>query len=261
MFTSPGEIAFRIFNFPVHWYGIVMAIAILTGLFVIFSIQKKYYSHIPKDFTLDLSFYLIISGIIGARLYYVLLDYGYYVNHPKEILALWHGGLSIHGCIIAAIAVCWIYIKKHNYNFLEIADLYVFGLIIGQAIGRWGNFFNSEAFGGPTNLPWKLYIPISNRPVELSSYEYFHPTFLYESLINLFIFFILFFIFRKVAKGKNGLVFFSYLILYSIGRLFVEGIRIDSILDIGVFPVAQVVSIIFIVSGAIGVFCIYKNDK
>ena len=261
MFTSPGEIAFRVLNYPIHWYGIIMALSNLVGLSTIVAIQKKYYQNISKEFILDLSFYLIIAGILGARLYYVVLDYPYYSVHPKEILALWNGGLSIHGCILLATLVCWIYVKIKKQNFLEVVDLYSYGLILGQAVGRWGNFFNSEAFGSPTNLPWKLYIPLIDRPIELSSFQYFHPTFLYESLINILIFLILFFFVRKISTGKKGIVFCSYLILYSTGRLFIEGIRIDSILDIGTIPIAQIISIILIITGAIGIILINKKQQ
>lgn len=261
MFASPGEIAFSLFGYQVHWYGIIMAIAIIIGLYVISRIRKIYYIDIPQDFVLDLSFYLIIAGILGARLYYVLLDFKYYIKNPIEIFEVWHGGLSIHGTIIAAIVVGAIYIKKNKQKFLRIADLFIYGLIMGQSIGRWGNFFNSEAFGMPTNLPWKLFIAVSKRPLEFYNISYFHPTFLYESLANLIIFLILFFIVRKLAKGKDGIVFFSYLIMYSVARFFIESLRIDSILNIKSVPIAQLVSIIFIITGFIGILIIINKNK
>lgn len=261
MFTSPGEIAFSLYNYPVHWYGIIMAFSIITGLFVVSLIRKSYYPNISQDFILDLSFYLIIGGILGARLYYVLLDFQYYIKHPLEILEVWHGGLSIHGAIIGAIIIGAIYIKKNKHNFFEIADLYTYGLVIGQAIGRWGNFFNSEAFGLPTNLPWKLFIPINRRPLEFYDINYFHPTFLYESIINLIVFFILFCGIRKFSKNIKGIVFFSYLILYSIVRFFIESLRIDSVLNIKGIPIAQLVSIIFIIIGTAGIFIAKKQTK
>lgn len=253
MFTSPGEIAFSLFNYPVHWYGIIMALSIIIGLYVVSIIRKHYYSSISEDLILDLSFYLIIGGILGARLYYVLLDIRYYITHPLEILAVWHGGLSIHGAILGAVIVGAIYIKRNNQNFLEIADLFTYGLIIGQAIGRWGNFFNSEAFGIPTNLPWKLFIPISRRPLEFYNINYFHPTFLYESLLNLIIFIILFCGIRKFSKNKKGIIFFSYLILYSTVRFFIESLRIDSVLNIKSIPIAQLMSVILIITGITGI--------
>lgn len=261
MFTSPGEIAFSLFDYQLHWYGVVMAFAMIIGLLVVSLIRKYYYPNISKDFILDLSFYLIVSGILGARVYYVLLDFSYYLKHPIEIFAVWHGGLSIHGAIIGAILAGAIYIKKNNYKFLEVADLFTYGLVVGQVIGRWGNFFNSEAFGLPTNLPWKLYIPISHRPLEFYNINYFHPTFLYESFLNLIIFLILFCVIRKFVKNIKGIIFFSYLILYSIARFLVESLRIDSVLNISGIPVAQLVSVLFILVGVVGIFIVSKKNK
>ena len=136
--------------------------------------------------------------------------------------------------------------------FLRYADLFSFGLVTGQIIGRWGNFFNSEAFGLPTNLPWKLYIPIFSRPIEYKMKEFFHPTFLYESLLNIIVFIILFILLTKLKNRKNGIIFFSYLILYSIVRLIVETIRIDSVLNFGILHIAHITSIVFIIISILG---------
>lgn len=263
MFKSPGEIAFSIFNYNIHWYGIIIAFAITIGLLVIFLIKSKYYKHISNDMVVDLAFYLVVFGIIGARLYYVLMDFAYYSRHPLETLQIWNGGLSIHGCIIAAVIACIIYCKKNNYNFFELADLFTYGLVVGQVIGRWGNFFNSEAFGKPTNLSWKLFIPLQDRPLEYIKYDFFHPTFLYESLLNLLIFIILFFVIRIIVKDKQGMIFFSYLILYSIVRFFIESIRIDSVLNIGIVPIAQIMSILLLIIGLCGIcyICRITSDK
>ncbi len=262
MFTSPGEIIFSLKDYGIHWYGLIMAVSILTALFVIVIIKKKYYEHLTQDLILDLAFYLIISGIIGARLYYVILDLKYYIQFPLEIFQIWNGGLSIHGAIIGAVIAGIIYTKKNNLKFLELADLFTYGLVTGQVIGRWGNFFNSEAFGIPTNLPWKLFIPIEKRPLEFINFEYFHPTFLYESILNLIIFLVLFFVIRKLAKAHTGIVFFSYLMSYSIVRFFVESLRIDSVLNIKGIPIAQIVSVIvFLISLFSIVFLMKKQDN
>lgn len=259
MFSSLGEIVFSFLNYNVHWYGIIMGLAIAIGLFVILAIKSKYYKHISTDAILDLYFYLIISGIVGARLYYVLADGRYYYQHPLEIFQIWNGGLSIHGALLGAIIIGFIYCKKHDYKFLEFADLVTYGLVIGQSIGRWGNFFNSEAFGLPTNLPWKLFIPAAKRPLEFLNYEFFHPTFLYESVLNLLIFIILFCVIRKIAPNKNGIIFFCYLILYSFVRFFIESIRIDSVLDVYGVPIAQVVCVLLFITGVAGVCFIFKK--
>ncbi len=260
MFKSPGHIAFSIFSLDVHWYGIIMSLSILIGLMIIFLIKKKYFKEITTDTICDLSFYLIIFGLFSARLYYVVLDLPYFLRHPSEILAIWNGGIAIQGAIIGGILAGYIYIKEHKLNFLKTADLFSFGLISGQILGRWGNFFNSEAFGLPTNLPWKLYIPHTLRPLEYKMYEYFHPAFLYESILNIFVLVVMLLLLNKLGENrKNGIIFFSYLVLYSIVRMIVETIRIDSVLNIGVFHVAHIASTILLIVGIIGLYKISRN--
>lgn len=261
VFTSPGEIAFQIFNYQVRWYGVFMFLAIICGVLVMLKIAKKFYKEYNEDFLYDLAFILIILGIIGARLYYVLLDFRYYLKFPVEIFAIWQGGLSIHGAIIGALIGGGLFIKKKGYNFLTTADLCTFGLVTGQIIGRWGNFFNSEAFGLPCNLPWKLYIPLESRPINYLLYEYFHPTFLYESLGSLMILIILLTLRYKSTKITSGTIFFLYLILYSFIRILTETIRIDSVLSFGNLHIAHIVSALLLLTGIIGMFVINKDNK
>ena len=253
MFKSPGNIAFSFANLDICWYGIIMSFSILVGIIVIFFVAKKYFKDVNFDTICDISFLLIVFGIIFARLYYVILDYKYFLKYPLEIPAVWNGGIAIQGAIIGGILIGYCYVRDNNLNFLRLADLFTFGLVSGQIIGRWGNFFNSEAFGLPTMLPWKLYIPFNYRPLEYREFEFFHPAFLYESLLNLMVLCILFYIIRKSGDNrKNGVIFFSYLILYSIVRLFVETIRIDSVLNISVFHIAHIASLIFLCAGVFG---------
>lgn len=260
MFKSPGHIAFSVFSLDIHWYGIIMSLSILFGLLVIFIINRRFFKEITTDTICDISFYLIISGLVSARLYYVLLDLPYFIRHPYEILAIWNGGISIQGAIIGGIFALYVYIKDHKLNFLRIADLFSFGLITGQILGRWGNFFNSEAFGLPTNLPWKLYIPYTLRPLEYKTYEYFHPTFLYESILNIFVLLTMLLILKKQGeKRKNGIIFFSYIILYSLVRILVETIRTDSILNVGIIHIAHIASIILFIAGVFGLYKISRN--
>ena len=261
MFKSPGHIAFSIISVDVHYYGIIMALSILIGILTVIFLKKKYYTDIKTDTILDISFVLIIFGIIFARIYYVIMDYSYFAKNPLEIFAIWNGGISIHGAIIGGILGGFWYTKENKLNFLRYADLFTMGLIIGQAIGRWGNFFNSEAFGLPTNLPWKLYIPYALRPAEYINYDYFHPAFLYESLLNLIIFFILLNILkRNYNKGKDGTVFFSYLILYSIVRINIETIRVDSVLNISNLHIAHIAAMVLMFVGLCGLVII-SNKK
>lgn len=272
MFASPGDVAFIVGSVPVYYYGIIMAISLSIGVFVAHLITAKFYPLINPDVIYDISPHIIIGGILGARIYYCILNYKYYSQHLIEIPELWHGGISIHGAVIGGLIGGLIYAKRHKLPILKLCDIFSYGLVLGQAIGRWGNFFNSEAFGRPTENFLKLYIPIYKRPLEYMQYNYFHPTFLYESFLDVCIFLILFFIVRKIvanhviARQKasvepdatteaiysyDGIVFFSYLILYSIVRIIIEQIRIDSVLNIYGIPVAQIMSGIIILMSAI----------
>jgi phosphatidylglycerol:prolipoprotein diacylglycerol transferase len=261
MFKSPGDIALTIGSIDIYWYGIFMSLSILAGITVIFFTGKKYYKDISFDTICDLSFELILAGIVFARLYYVVMDYKYFLKYPFEIPAVWNGGISIQGAIIGGIIIGYIYVKQYKLSFLRLADLFSFGLVTGQIIGRWGNFFNSEAFGYPTQLPWKLYIPYSSRPLEYKAQEFFHPAFLYESLLNVGVLLILFLLLTKVKNRKDGLIFFSYIILYSVVRIIVETIRIDSVLSFGSIHVAHIASAVFILIGIIGLFYINKQKN
>ena len=247
-FQSPGDVAFSVFGFNIYYYGIVLAIAVFAGFFASYKLFKIYYNQNQADKLIDFSPYLIIIGIIGARLYYCLVNFSYYLYHPIEIFNIRQGGLSIHGMIFAGIAGLYIFSRVYNIQFRKLADTFLCGSILAQSIGRWGNFFNSEAFGYPTTLPWKLYIPVANRPEEYVNYSYFHPTFLYESILDFFIFIILLLLFKKLSKNP-GVAACLYLILYSVVRLFVESIRIDSALDVGGFHIAQIISIALIFIG------------
>ncbi len=259
MFAAGERVAFYLFGRPVMKYGITMGTAIAVSVFILNRIRKKYYSEVISEENLyDLSFWLIIGGILGARLWYVLLNISYYRFNLDEILAISQGGISIQGAILGGVISGYIYVKKHDLCFLKLADMFALVLPIGQAIGRWGNFFNSEAYGKPCNLFWKLYIAPEYRPEKYFYNEYFHPTFLYESIANIVIFCILYFLLRKKFTNRGGTIFFSYLILYSTVRFFIEFIRIDSVLNIGNIPIAVIVSILFFVIGLIGLL---KNIK
>ena len=255
MFTSPGSIAFSIQNIDIHWYGIIMSLSMLFGLFVVLIIRRKFFKEITVDSVFDVAFFLIVVGIISARLYYVVVDWSYFCKHPLEIPAIWNGGISIQGAIIGCTIAFFYYAKENGLKFLRYADLLCFGLVFGQIFGRWGNF------GLPTNLPWKLFIPFEARPLEYKEIEFFHPTFLYESVGNLIIFSILFFVLFKFKKLESGTIFYTYIILYSILRMFTEHIRIDSVLNIGGIPIAQITSVFLIILAIIGICFLYSKDK
>lgn len=235
-----------------------MALAIACGTLVSDWLGTKY-MNLKKETIIDLAPYLIIFGLLGARLYYCLMDYGFYLKFPTEILAIRHGGISIHGAIIGGLAGLYIFSKRHKISAKILSDISSVGLVLGQAIGRWGNFFNSEAYGMPTDLPWKLYIPPQYRSIPYLDNEYFHPAFLYESILDLGIFFILFYLLKTKLYKKDGNLALIYLILYSIVRILIESIRIDSVRYIYGIPVAIVVSVCIIVLS--GVLFIINNIK
>ncbi len=261
MFKSPSEICFSIFGIDIYYYGIVMAIAVLTGVFFSNYVRKKCYPEISENDFFDVLFYSVISAFVGARLYYCLFSFSYYSNHISEIFDFRQGGLSIHGGLLFGFLVGITVAKFKKLPVLKFLDLSVLGIILAQAIGRWGNFFNSEAFGRPTEIFCKLFIPISHRPLEYINYEYFHPTFLYESILDIVVFLILFFVIRKLAKNIDGLLFCEYLILYSLVRILVEYFRIDTILYLGKIPLPSVVSILIIVFASIFLLFIYRRYK
>ena len=258
MFHSPSDIAFNIFGFPVYFYGIIMACSIFIGVYTAYFLYKKFYDSVNAEKIIDMSPFLIIIGVLGARLYYCLVNYSYYAGHPFEILNIRQGGLSVHGMIIIGIAALYDFSKVYKMPFLKLLDVFLCASALSQSIGRWGNFFNSEAFGTPTNLPWKLFIPVSHRPLEFINYEYFHPTFLYESILDFLIFIILVVCLRKYPSGITACI---YLILYSVVRIFVEALRTDSVLNLAGFPVAQVMSACLILIGIVGLLIIFRYKR
>lgn len=257
-FTSPGPILVKIGPIIIRWYGLLIASAVLIGVSLSQYLAKR--RHVNPELLSDLSIWLVIGAIPAARLYYVLFQWSEYAQHPERIIAIWQGGIAIHGAIIGGVVAALIFAKRQQISFWQLTDLVAPSLILGQAIGRWGNFFNSEAFGGPTNLPWKLYIPWERRPPNLANFEYFHPTFLYESLWDLMVFALLITLFFRALSGnprlKVGTLFLVYWVAYSLGRFWVEGFRTDSLM-LGPLRMAQVVSLMGISLGLAGLAWLY----
>ena len=246
MFSSPGAVAIKIGPLAIRWYGLLIAAAVLFGTML--AQREAVRRREDPDRLLDVVVLAVLAGLVGARLYYVAFNWADYKLHPFKILAVWEGGLAIHGGLIAAALAILLYGRAKRLPILIYLDIMVPSVTLGQAIGRWGNFFNQEAFGTPTDLPWKLYIAPYHRPPPLASFEYFHPTFLYESLWNLGVFALLFWGLRKRLEDRPGALTLAYFALYSIGRFIVEGFRIDSLM-LGSLRAAQVVSaILFTVS-------------
>ncbi len=260
--SSPAEVAFSVGSFSVYWYGIILAFACFLAVFVAQKLYSLIYKDGIADVIWDLSPFVLIFGIIGARIYYCVLNFSYYFANPLEIFYFRGGGLSIHGGIFAGIVGLWLASKFFKVSFLRLLDVFAVGTILAQSLGRWGNFFNNEAFGLPTDGFLKLYVPVSARPVGFEGYEYFQPTFLYESFANFLIFVFLIFVIRKFGVKFEGLTLSLYLMLYSLVRFFIEGLRLDSAMNLGDWHIAQVMSvIIFVFALLFGTFVIIQNRK
>ncbi len=259
--SSPTEVAFELFNVKIYFYGIILALAVFVGFCTAYQAYKNYYNqNCDVDKFFDFSPILIVIGLIGARLYFCSLNFSYYSNHPFEIFDFREGGLSIHGMIVFGLMALFFCAKYYHLNFWKILDCFLLGTPLAQAIGRWGNFFNNEAYGLPYEGVIKLFIPESIRPYEFKQFEYFHPTFLYESILNFIIFIILLILFKKMSKNP-GLISAVYFILYGIVRLFIEQLRVDSALNINGIPIAQIASVFLIFTGIITILLKTKSHN
>jgi len=255
----PSSILITIGHVDMYWYGFFMALALLVGLLV--SVKIAQWHGVKKETIYDLFFYLVIGGFIGARIFYILYNPVYFWHNPLDVFKMWQGGMAIHGALVAGVGTLWWFTKKLSLRakrsnpvisatlqkqrdrhglrprddswFWLLSAIIAPGLALGQTIGRWGNYFNQELFGLPTDLPWGIPIALVNRPTGFEMFTYFHPTFLYESLGNLIIFGILIatHIWMKKKKEQGSALFarivLIYLLLYSILRFFIEFLRID----------------------------------
>lgn len=225
--------AFNIFGIPIAWYGILISIGVLVGTMI--AMKRAKALGMDEEVILDFLIWEIPLSLIGARVYYVIFEWDMYRHNPIEALNIRNGGLAIHGAIITAIIVAIVFTRVRKINFWTIADIASPSLILAQSIGRWGNYVNKEAHGGPTDLPWGIMI----EGVKV------HPTFLYESIWNFLVFLFLIWYSKNKQKVK-GEVFLLYLSLYSFIRVFIEGLRTDSLM-MGNIKVAQLVSVIGII--------------
>lgn len=253
-FQSPGQVFLEFGPFTLRYYGLCIALAFLTCLFVASKIAKKRYPEIDEDDLANFGIMAILGGLVGARTWFVLLNIDYFWQHPLESYQIWLGGQSIQGGILGAFVATLLFsfFTKKNSDWLDNhwQKLALIAMVtpIGQAIGRWGNFFNAEAFGSVTDLPWKLYI------AETANFH--HPTFLYESLGNLVIFLILY---KLSSKLKTLDLLASYLFSYSALRLLIEPMRTDS-LYIGSIKAATLISLLMLLL-SIAVFVASRRLK
>lgn len=251
------SIALSLGPIQIHWYGVIIGVAIALGLYLVVRESNK--RGLDKDLFVDLMLWAIPIAILSARAYYVIFEWDYYAQNPGQIIAIWKGGLAIHGALIGSIITAYVFTKKRNVSFWQVADITAPSLILGQAIGRWGNFMNQEAHGGEVTRAFleSLFLPEWIINQMYINGAYYHPTFLYESLWNI-LGFILLLVLRRVNL-RRGEIFLTYLIWYSIGRFFVEGLRTDSLMLTESIRMAQMISVVLIV-GAIAVL-IYRRVK
>lgn len=251
-----NPIAFTLFGFSIRWYGIFIALGMLIGIFLASYTCK--FRGLDYDDILSTALIALPIAIVGARLYYVLFEFGYYKNHINEILNIRMGGLAIHGGIIFALLSTFIYTRHKKLSFFKITDVVAPSIILAQAMGRWGNFMNGEAHGGVVTYGFIKHFPLFIQQGMHIDGVYYHPTFLYESIWNLCVFIILFTLIKKVKK--NGFIFFTYIGLYSLGRFFIEGLRTDSLM-LGPLRIAQIVSLLCILIWLISVKFYFFSKK
>ena len=243
----------------IYWYSFTMFLGVVIGIIVArIEIKRKKIDSNQFD---NMAFFAILFGFLGARIYYVLFNLDYYLKEPLEILKIWNGGLAIHGAIIGAVVAIYVYCRKHKMNVLEIVDICAPALIIGQVIGRWGNFFNSEAHGGVVSRAFleSLHLPDFIIDGMFIDGVYYHPTFLYESLLNLICFIVLM-ILRKNKKIRLGVITGIYLMWYGVVRFFIESLRTDALM-LGSLRMAQVISGVIFIIGLVLIILSRKKDK
>jgi phosphatidylglycerol---prolipoprotein diacylglyceryl transferase len=244
---------------PIHvrFYGIILMLGAVAGAWLATREAKR--RGYEPDIVWDLLTYLLIGGIIGARLWHILtpppssgITASWYFTHPLDALAIWKGGLGIPGAVMGGLVVLYFYTRKRKLNFAEWTDIVAPSIALGQAIGRWGNFFNQELYGAPTNLPWKIYIDPQHRLTGFTDVEYYHPLFLYESLWNLGNMFLLLWISRRFGERlKKGDLFLIYLITYPVGRFLLDFLRLDASQVAGININQTVMAIVAVLSTAV----------
>ncbi|PMC36359.1 prolipoprotein diacylglyceryl transferase [Bacillus sp. UMB0899] len=229
----------------IQWYGLIIGVGALLGLWI--AVRESERRGLHKDTFVDLILFALPIAIICARAYYVIFQWDYYSQNPASIVKIWEGGLAIHGGLIGGIVTGFIFARVKNFSFWKLADIVAPSIILAQAIGRWGNFMNQEAHGGPVSREFLegLFLPEFIVNQMFINGQYYHPTFLYESLWNLLGFSVL--ILLRRVNLRRGEIFLSYAIWYSVGRFFIEGMRTDSLMLTETLRMAQVISIVLIV--------------
>ena len=254
-------------SFHIYFYGILIMLGVVAAAFLGQAEAKR--RGLNPDYIWDALFWIVLAGIVGARLWHIFspppsmvaqgITTEWYLTHPLDMINIRNGGLGIPGAIIGGVLALWIYCRNKKISFLTLTDTVMPGVALAQAIGRWGNFFNQELYGKPTNLPWKIYIDPAHRVQGYQNYNYFTPLFLYESLWNLLNMAVLLWVARRFEKWlKPGDIFYMYMIMYSIGRFFLEFLRVDAS-QVGGLNFNQTF-VIFVALGA-GVFLFLNHRR
>jgi phosphatidylglycerol---prolipoprotein diacylglyceryl transferase len=249
-------------SFHIYFYGILITLGVVAAAFLGQAEAKR--RGMNPEFIWDALFWVVLAGIVGARIWHILtpppsmvaqgITTEWYLMHPLDMINIRNGGLGIPGAVIGGALALWIYCRRKKISFLTFADSVAPGVALAQAIGRWGNYFNQELYGLPTNLPWKIYIDPLHRVSGYQNYDYFTPLFFYESLWNVINMTVLLWLARRFSKWlKPGDIFFLYMILYSIGRFFLEFLRLDSA-QVGGINFNQTFVIIVAVTAGVVVF-------
>lgn len=244
-----NRVAFTVFGKEIYWYALIIMTGFALG--VLYAMYRAKKNHVKTDHIYDISFWGLLAGIVCARIYYVIFDPNCLNDNFLNIFKIWEGGIAIYGGLIGAVASTLIYCKIHKLRVLKIFDICAPSLLIGQIIGRWGNFVNAEVYGGETNLPWRMTI---------NSRAGVHPLFLYESLWNLLGFLLILFLEKK--KKRHGEVFFFYCLWYASGRLVLEGMRQSQYilwLISGVLGISQLVALLVIIVSAAALVVLRKK--
>ncbi len=264
--------SFSVGFFSIHYYGIIMALAVGSAFYL--AVKRSPVFGIDPKLAEDLLFWTILGGFIGARLYHVVSSLRYYFQNPADILKVWNGGLSIYGALLGGLVTLLFYHRKkitppspslERSGVLQLLDWLIPSIVLGQIIGRFGNLFNYEAYGYPTNLPWRMFVPAQFRPETYLQNSFFHPWFIYEVLGSILILFLILklinlkFIGSSASgKARAGTLFFSYLLLYNSLRFCLEFLRIDSTF-VGAFRLNAVMSLALILLAAGGLFTLNQR--
>jgi phosphatidylglycerol---prolipoprotein diacylglyceryl transferase len=255
----PSPIAFSIAGINIHWYGLIICLIIILDFFILRQWWKRIKQ--PADDLYDLIFYVVLWGIIGARFFYVLFELPYYLRTPLDMIKIWQGGLAIQGAILSGGLYLIYFSRKKKINFWLMLDLIVPLLILGQSLGRWGNYFNQELFGYPTNMAWGIPIAFANRGSEWINYSFFHPVFFYEFIWDLCLALILIFILKNKLKkpesvGWGGIGFLG-IAFHGLGRFIFEFWRIDDVPLVAGIRITQILALVEVAVALAGI--VYKR--